>query len=154
VPLLEVSDLKGKAKFQNRWVSRWDTWWRVTWQRSGQSSNNTTWVFQTAHKQRSLARNMPSEAPLVPAGVDADAANKPEVAAGVAEVAAVPENSTPRFAAVQRGRTRTVHFVRHAQATHNEAALTQGRQAYSDQVLETFTLLDMSWNVLTHSCLA
>jgi hypothetical protein len=88
---------------------------------------------------------MPSEAPLVPAGIDADAAKKPEVAAGVAEVAVVPESATtPRCAAVQRGRTRTVHFVRHAQATHNEAALTQGRQAYSDQVLETFTLLDMS----------
>jgi hypothetical protein len=125
---------------------------------------------------------MPSEAPLVPAGIDTDAANKPEVAAGVAEVAAVPENSTPSFAAVQRGRTRTVHFVRHAQATHNEAALTQGRQAYSDQVVcggclaaatdiyhckvcclsctdesvqcYAVQLLDMSWNVLTHSCLA
>jgi Histidine phosphatase superfamily (branch 1) len=76
---------------------------------------------------------MPSEAPLAPAGIDADAAKKPEVAAGVAEVAEVLVSSTPRFAAVQRGRTRTIHFVRHAQATHNEAALTEGRQAYSDQ---------------------
>lgn len=37
----------------------------------------------------------------------------------------------PVVTGVERGKTKTLHFVRHAQATHNLASLTEGRSAFA-----------------------
>lgn len=44
--------------------------------------------------------------------------------------------------AVLASKVRTVHFVRHAQATHNEAAQTIGRAAYKDPAFHDARLTD------------
>eukprot|EP00611_Tribonema_gayanum_P032528 TRINITY_DN977_c0_g1_i1.p1 TRINITY_DN977_c0_g1~~TRINITY_DN977_c0_g1_i1.p1 ORF type:complete len:232 (+),score=37.55 TRINITY_DN977_c0_g1_i1:627-1322(+) len=52
-------------------------------------------------------------------------------------------NSRRTVAAVERGQTVTLHFVRHAQATHNEAAEKRGREAYSDPAFMDARLTDL-----------